>query len=170
MLICCCLCLCTYLFIYIESLPYISPDGINASLSDTVEFRCIVPSDTVQIGWYINGTSASLIAEDVLANRGITIKFISGTNTSFALLSIQARAVNDNTTLQCRIATSSDQVARSEEVLLQIQGKYVVYMSMKLAIILQVSWLPPLHWRPLTPTPLMTYWYGRIPILWTSLT
>ena len=92
-----------------------------------------MPSDTVYIGWYINGTSASRIGEDVLANRGITIKLflIREANTSFAL-SIQARAVNDNTTLQCLTVTSSDQVARSEEVLLQVQGKYVGY---KLAII-----------------------------------
>ena len=124
-LICCYLSLC----IYIESLPYISPDGINAILSDTVEFRCIVPSDTDQIGWFINGT---LFTEDVLANRGITINKLSlirKTNASFALLSIQARAVNNNTTLQCRIVTSSDQVARSEEVLLQIQGKCVLIRS-----------------------------------------
>ena len=103
-----------------------------------MEFRCIVPNDTDQIGWLINGTSASLIAEDVLANRGIDIKLalIRGTNTSFGLLSIQARAVNDNTTLWCRIITSSDQVARSEEVLLQVQGKYVnIFTSMELAII-----------------------------------
>ena len=109
-------------FIYAdESLPRISPKGYNTSLSeDVVVFRCIVALDTFSVIWSING-----VADDQLEEgQGITpnSNLVTEGDTTFATISVQARAENDNTTLEC-VAISPDLIAaRSEGVLLQVQG------------------------------------------------
>ena len=73
----------------------------------------------------------------LLRDHGIKINMthIIRENNTVVTILVQPKAVNDNTTLQC-VAFSQDLVGlRSEEVLLQIQGKCVVFMSMELAII-----------------------------------
>lgn len=113
------------------SIPRISPHGYNASLSEIpVEFTCIAPHDAFSFIWTINGNSSGRIGGRELGDRGITVNgtyIVRGKNT-VTTLHVQPKDVNDNTNLQCLIVTSSHQVTRSEEVLLQVQGKYVVFM------------------------------------------
>ena len=104
-----------------ESLPRISPKGYNASLGeDVVVFRCIVALDTFSVFWSINGVADVQLEE----GRGITPNnsLVTEGDTAFATVSVPARAENDNTTLEC-VAISPDLMgARSEGVMLQVQG------------------------------------------------
>ena len=107
-----------------ESLPRISPKGYNASLSeDVVVFRCIVALDTFNVIWTINGVSDDQLEDD----QGITPNnsLVTEGDTALAVLSVQARTENDNTTLEC-VAVSLVLVGIriSEGVLLRVQGKY----------------------------------------------
>ena len=79
-----------------EILPYIRPDGYNASLGqDPVEFRCVVLSDILSAEWVINGEPLDTIGEE----RGITEHFHVGDMSH--VVTVEARAENDNITLEC---------------------------------------------------------------------
>ena len=89
-----------------ETLPYITPDGYNASLGqDPVEFRCVVPSKTFIVNWVINGEPLQSIGEE----RSITV---------------EATAENDNITLECLAVFRDTAPASSGEIMLHIQGDH----------------------------------------------
>ena len=57
-----------------ETLPYIRPDGYNATLGqDPVEFRCFVPSEIIVVSWLINGVSTNIIPKEAFEERGIEL-------------------------------------------------------------------------------------------------
>ena len=91
-----------------------------------MQFRCITTSDTDNIVWYINGKSAAQLGQEILAEHGITYSdtLITDDDVIYVVINVETNAENDNTTLDC-VAISPDLIgARSEGILLQVQGKY----------------------------------------------
>ena len=94
-----------------------------------VNFSCIVASDTISVLWFINGFTVAQLGEEALAERGITPTdtLITEDDSIFVVIRVQARAENDNTTLEC-VALPPDYVGvRSEAVLFRVQGTCVIY-------------------------------------------
>ena len=114
------------LIIIYYSDSYISPDGYNASLSEgTVQFRCITTSDTDNIVWYINEKSAAQLGQEILAEQGITYSdtLVTDDDVIYVVINVETSAENDNTTLECLVVFTDAVPARSEGILLRIQGK-----------------------------------------------
>ena len=114
------------LIIIYYSDPYISPDGYNASLSEgTVQFRCITTSDTDNIVWYINEKSTAQLGQEILAEQGITYSdtLVTNDDVIYVVINVETSAENDNTTLECLVVFTDAVPARSEGILLRIQGK-----------------------------------------------
>ena len=102
-----------------ETLPYIRPDGYNATLGqDPVEFRCVVPNETFSVEWVINGEHLNIVGEE----RGIIAQFHEGDMTY--VVTVEARSENDDITLECLAVFLNALPARSEEILLHIQGDH----------------------------------------------
>ena len=96
---------------------HIIPDGYNASSGqDPVEFRCVVPDETYSVEWFINQEPLNSVGEE----RGIIVQFSEGDMTS--VVAVEARTENDNITLECLAFFLDTPPARSEEILLHIQG------------------------------------------------
>ena len=112
-----------------ESLPYIIPDGYNATLGqDVVEFRCIVPGEIPpdDIFWLINGSSQGAIGEEILKERGITIRDILVTDDDvvYEVITVEARAENDNSIIKCVAIVLFAASVPNEGILLRIQGDH----------------------------------------------
>ena len=109
------------------ALPYIIPDGYNASLNgDAVEFTCILPDDTLSFIWTINGEYATDIGGMNLASRGITYSntVIRETNRTYTVITIEPRVENNNITLGCTTVTQPSFLP-SDGVVFRVQGIYV---------------------------------------------
>ena len=114
-----------------NALPYITPNGYNASLSDKpVEFKCIVANDAISFVWYINGTSTSLHGQRALAEQGIIYSrtFLRSDNVYFVNISVEPRVENDNTTLKCTYYSPDLSGTTSDEVVVRFQGKIVMHL------------------------------------------
>ena len=94
------------------------------------EFTCTVPmtSRIRSIEWDIDGTPLSTLGKDVLMDRGIISDRTSmrENHTIFAVVGVQSKAQNHNTTLECVVVMVSSQPVKSEEILLNVQGKLIV--------------------------------------------
>ena len=102
-----------------ETLPYITPDGYNAFLGqDSVEFSCVVPNETFSVLWVINGQPLDIVGEQM----GIIAQFRESDMTY--VVTVEARAESDNITLECLAVFLDALPARSEEILLHIQGDH----------------------------------------------
>ena len=117
-------------------MPQISPNGFNASLSeDTVEFTCTVPvtSRIRSIHWDIDGIPLSNLGKDMLMERGIISDRTSmrENNTIFAVIGIQSKAQNDNTTLECVVVMFSSPPVESKKILLKVQGEFHLCRSIQ---------------------------------------
>ena len=92
-----------------------------------MEFRCVVPSTTFSRAWFIDGESLDIlhVGEDTPEECGITFNntLIPDGNITYVVMMVEARAENDNITVECSASFSSI-VAFSEEVLLRIQGDH----------------------------------------------
>ena len=95
---------------------------------DVVEFRCVVPSETPpdDIFWLINGSSPGAIGEEILKERGITIRDILVTDDDvvYEVMTVEARAENDNSILKCVAVVLFAASVPSEGILLRIQGNH----------------------------------------------
>ena len=111
-----CICTCTG-----ETVPHIKPDGYNASLGqDPIEFRCVFPNETFSVEWVINGRRVGAVGEE----RGITEQIRDGDLADTVV--VEARAENDNITLECLTFFLDALPAYSEEILLYIQGEHKI--------------------------------------------
>ena len=108
------------------SLPYVIPEGYNASLNgDPVKFTCILPDDSRTIIWTINGDDSTDIGEMNLVVRGITYSntVIRETNRTYTVISIEPRAENNNITLGCTaIVMTQPSFLPSNGVVFRVQG------------------------------------------------
>ena len=112
--------------ISVEPFPYIVPDGYNASLNgDAVFFKCMGPNNTEIFFWNVNGMSAAITGEGALRNQGIvpSTDVIMENNETYAVTSIETRAENNNTILQCK-CVHSDSVKTSSDVIFRVQGTH----------------------------------------------
>ena len=112
--------------ISVEPFPYIVPDGYNASLNgDAVFFKCMGPNNTETFFWNVNGMSASVIG-GALKNQGIvssTDVMMENNETYYAVTSIETRAENNNTILQCNYVHSGS-VKTSSDIIFRVQGTH----------------------------------------------
>ena len=90
-----------------------------------MEFRCVVPSETFSVDWVINGERLHTIGEE----RGITEHFHVG-DMSY-VVTVEARAENDNITLECLANFLDALPARSGEILLHIQGDHNIDLKLQ---------------------------------------
>ena len=101
-----------------------------------VEFRCIVPSETPpdDLVWLINGSSQSAIGEEILKERGITIRdaLVTDDDIAYEVMTVEARAENDNIIIECAaVVLFTASVVPSEGISLCIQGDHIrIYMYM----------------------------------------
>ena len=116
--------------------PYMIPGDYNASLGQSaVEFRCVVPSDEGLVGilWFVNGQSVIHNGEEQ-TDRGITpdetLRMDENMSYTYAPITVEARAENDNITLQCGTVYLDMLPGRSEMILLRVQGNSHAYVSL----------------------------------------
>lgn len=143
-----------------ETLPYITPDGYNASLGqNSVEFTCFVPSETFTVAWIINGESQTVIGEEILRGRGITARntLVTDGNKTYVLMTVEARAENDNITLRCLVVIIGIAPVYSEEILLDIQGDHSIQVVVDVATCMICPKLHPMY-TLCTRSPRCTYW------------
>ena len=90
-----------------------------------MQFRCTTTSDTDNIVWYINEKSAAQLGQKILAEKGITYSdtLITDDDVIYVVINVETSAENDNTTLECLVVFTDAAPARSEGILLRIQGK-----------------------------------------------
>ena len=122
------------IFITGKTPPYIIPDGYNASLGQRpVEFRCVVPSTAFSHAWFIDGESLDIlhVGEDTPEERGITFNntLIADGNITYVVMMVEARAENDNITLECLAVFRDTAPASSGEIMLYIQGDHNISYS-----------------------------------------
>ena len=123
------------------SLPYVIPEGYNASLNgDPVKFTCILPEDTLSFIWTINGDYATDIGQMNLVVRGITYSntVIRETNRTYTVITIEPRAENNKITLGCTAIMTRPSFVPSDGVVFRVQGMYKMYNINILLIISQV--------------------------------
>ena len=116
--------------------PYIIPDGYNASLGQRpVEFRCVVPSTAFSRTWFIDGESLNIlrVGEDTPEERGITFNntLIADGNITYVVMMVEARAENDNITVECLAVFLDALPARSGGILLHIQGDHKINLKLQ---------------------------------------
>ena len=137
-----------------ESLPYIIPDGYNASLSgDIVEFTCLLDlpvNDVIHFVWFINGIRAGRIGEEILAEQGIRYSdiLIEECNRTSAVISIETRGENHNINLSCLAVTYDSAPQESNEVVFRVQGIIIsplCYIHVYHPYIRKVFWMHRLH-------------------------
>ena len=113
------------------SLPYVIPEGYNASLNgDPVKFTCILPDDSRTIIWTINGDDSTDIGEMNLSSRGITYSntVIRETNRTYTVFTIEPRAENNNITLGCdAVIVREPYLLFSNGVVFRVQGMCGIY-------------------------------------------
>jgi hypothetical protein len=105
--------------------PRITPDGYNANLNESkVELRCLLPSGTKTVLWFIDTISVFEIDGQYLREeRGISLSTGRGVdgNSTYVSLFIKPIAENDNTKIKCEAYTSNGSL-ESPEVVFRVQG------------------------------------------------
>lgn len=91
----------------------------NATLGSAATFVCNVSGNT-GIAWFVDGASHH---EMTIQDRGISSQdhYSAASNSTRSVLTVFCDEQNNNTVLQC-IGYNSGQLAKSNEVLLRIQG------------------------------------------------
>ena len=119
----------------------------------------MLPHDIYIFGWIVDGVSAAQIGHTVLAAQGITYNdaVITEANRTFAVINIEPRAENNNTTLGCVavIFGSEPLILESSEVVLRVQGKLIALSVISMLHVFQMFWLHQLVWRLNISTRLM---------------
>ena len=90
-----------------------------------MEFRCVVPNETRFVEWVINGEPLDTIGEE----RGITERFRVGDMSH--VVTVEARAENDNITLECLAIFRDTAPASSGEIMLHIQGDHKINLKLQ---------------------------------------
>ena len=109
------------------AVPRITPDGYNANLNESkVELRCLLPSGTRIVLWFINTVSIFQTEDQNLRERGICINTgsrVAGYST-YVPIFIEPKAENDNITIQCEAITNTASLKKSPEVVFRVQGQW----------------------------------------------
>ena len=88
-----------------------------------VELKCLLPSGTRIVLWFINTVSVFETEEENLRERGISFNTARRVeeNSTYVSIFIQPKAENDNTTIQCEAITNTG-LLKSPEVVFRVQG------------------------------------------------
>ena len=139
-------------------LPYIYPDGYNASLyGSEVELRCLLHNDTYNYFWLINGMNSLFIKPADLTERGIRyFHAISEVeDETYTTIFIEPKVVNNNTLLQCKANINSDPgIQESNEIIFRVQGEKVLISYYYFFLVYSPGLLDP-------PTDLETKYYNH---------
>ena len=111
------------------SLPYITPDGYNASLHQSeVELRCLLHQDVLTFLWLIDGVSSFDIRPENRTQQGLRFnhEILTDDDQKYAAIFIDPRSENNTTVFQCiTVITNPPQIHNSNEVVFRVQGELV---------------------------------------------